>query len=348
MGPTRSPLRNQEILSAVVRTHIATGEPVASAAVAQQNQNRLSPATIRNIMARLETQGYLHQPHTSAGRVPTSKAYRFYARQAAYQARLTPSDRSWIDVHLLGAADAREALLPRASHVLSELLHGIGIVLSVPVARAALEQVRFLRVDERRVLVVVLTRAALFYDRLVTVPEPFSQEELDRTAAYLNHDFAGWTLEAMLAELERRAARERSQYERLARNAAALCRESLPHITTGAEVYVEGTANLVAHAPETTQEELSVLLRTLEEKEKLVRLLSATLAQLKPEVQVQIGLQRLSPAIKHFALISASYGTGEQPLGSLAVLGPTRMDYPRAITAVHYIARLCSRVLHEN
>ncbi|MFQ5927063.1 MAG: hypothetical protein ACE5MH_06470, partial [Terriglobia bacterium] len=139
-----------------------------------------------------------------------------------------------------------------------------------------------------------------------------------------------------------------SRYERLAQTAVALCRESMEEIHEAAEVYLEGTANLIARPAEAPQEELSVLLRTLEEKEKLVRLLSATLEQCEPGVQVMIGLQRLAPAIKHFALISASYGTREQPLGSLAILGPTRMDYPRAITAVHYVARLFNRVLNEN
>jgi heat-inducible transcriptional repressor len=341
-------LRNKEILAAVVRTHIATGEPVGSATVARQQRGALSPATIRNVMADLEAQGYLHQPHTSAGRVPTAKAYEFYARRAMQRAQLAPSDQSWIDAHLLGQPVDAEVLLPRASHVLSELLHGIGIVLSAPVPLAPLEQVRFLRVDAQRVLVVVLTRPGLVRDRVVTVREPYTQEELDRTAAYLNENFAGWTLGAVRAELENRTARARSHYERLAENAAVLCRESLSDITEAPEVYVEGTANLIARVEETSQEELSALLRTLEEKEKLVRLLRAALDQMESGVQVIIGLERLSPRIKHFALISASYGTEQRTLGSLALLGPTRMDYPRAITAVHYIARLLNRVLNEN
>ncbi|MFQ5816924.1 MAG: heat-inducible transcriptional repressor HrcA [Terriglobia bacterium] len=348
MLPGRDAGRNQEILAAIVRTHIATGEPVASMRVARQQHGQLSSATIRNVMVHLENKGYLRQPHTSAGRIPTAKAYEFYARQAMRRAQLAPSDRNWIDAHLLGEPMEAGALLPRASRVLSELVHGIGIVFTIPVMQAPLEQVCLLRVDTQRVLVVILTRTGLVRDTLVTVQEAYSQEELDRTAAYLNQNFAGWTLAAARAELERRAAHERSRYERLAATAAALCRESVEEIHETAKVYLEGTANLIARAAEASQEELSVLLRTLEEKEKLVGLLSITLEQLEPGVQVMIGLQRLAPAIKHFALISASYGTRERPLGSLAILGPTRMDYPRAITAVHYVARLFNRVLNEN
>lgn len=341
-------LREQEILAVVVQTHIATGEPVASAAIARQQRGRLSSATIRNIMADLEEQGYLHQPHTSAGRIPTAKAYQFYARQAAHLAQLAPADRTWIEAHLLGEPAEAEALLPRASHVLSELVRGIGIAIAIPLTQAPLEQVRFLRVDDRRVLVVILTRSGMLRNKLVVVQEVFRQEELDRTATYLNQNFTGWSLEAVRRELERRAAQERSEYERLARTAAALCRESLAEMTRSAEVYVEGTANLITRVEEATQEELSVLLWALEEKEKLVRLLTVTLEQIEPGVQIRIGLEPLSPAIKHFALISTSYGSPDRPLGSLAILGPTRMDYPRAITGVHYVARLFNRVFDEN
>lgn len=339
--------RNQEILATIVRTHIATGEPVASGRVARHS-HKLSSATIRNIMAALERQGYLHQPHTSAGRVPTPKAYEFYARHVVHAARLAPSDRSWIDAQLLPEQSAAEALLPRASHVLAELAHSIGIVLSLPAPRDPLEQMRFLRVDASRVLVVILTQTGIVRDKIVRLNERFTQEELDQTAAYLNENFVGRTLEAIRDELRHRATSERSRYERRARNAAVLCRESLAEIGSAASVYVEGTAHLIARTDESSQEELGVLLRTLEEKEKLVRLLSATLEQVDPGVHILIGLERLSPAIKHFSLISASYGTRERPLGSLAILGPTRMDYPRVITAVDYVARLFNRILHEN
>lgn len=347
MPPESTPLRNEEILAAVVRAHIATGEPVASGTIARQQRNRWSSATIRTILAQLENEGYLHQPHTSAGRMPTAKAYEFYARHAAERAQLAPSVRNWIDAHLL-RQEAPAALLPRASHVLSALVQGIGIVLSIPVTQAVLEQARFLRVDDRRVLVVILTRTGLVRDKLVPVSEPLQQEELERMAVHLNQRYAGCTLEAIREDLERRAAEERSRYERLARSAAALWRESLEEFREGAEVYMEGTANLIARADEASQAELGALLRSLEEKEKLVRLLSTTLDQLKPGVQIMIGLERLSPAIKHFALISANYGTRVRPRGSLAILGPTRMDYPRAISAVHYIAQLFDRMLDAN
>ena len=340
--------RNQEILAAIVRTYIATGEAVASGQVARHQHGQLSSATIRAVMARLETQGFLHQPHTSAGRVPTTKAYEFYARHVAERARLSRADRSWIDAHLLNRRGTAEELLPRASHVLAELAQGLGIVISLPVTREPLEQVRFLQMEGSRVLVVLLTRTGQVRDVLVRLPKPFTPEELECTAEYLNDNFAGWALASIPVELERRAARDRSRYERLARKAALLCRESLAGIGEGAVVYVEGTPHLIQQAEEAGRDELRELLETIEQKEKLICLLRATVEQVEPNVQVRIGLEQLSPAIQHYALISACYGAGPGPLGSLAILGPTRMDYPRVITAVHYVARLFNRVLHEN
>jgi len=348
MGRTAFLERNQEILAAIVRLYIATGKPVASASVAGQPCRRFSAPTIRNIMSQLEQMGYLEQPHPSAGRVPTAKAYEFYARQAMSRAELTSADRDWIDAQLLAEGANAEAMLPRASHVLSELMHGIGIVVCPPVATAVLEQIRFMRVAARRILVVVVTRSGWVWDKLVSVHEPFSQLELDDIAAYLNHNFVGWALAAIRHEVEQRAATARARYERLVRNAAVLCRQGLRQVDEPGHVYVEGTANLVDAPTQADQEELSALLHMLEEKEKLVRLLRATLEGPEPMVRVIIGLESLSPAIKHFALITAPYGIRERSCGSLGILGPTRMDYPRAITAVNYVARLFSRVLKEN
>jgi len=343
-----SPEREQQILASIVHLYIATGEPVASASVARQQRGWLSPATIRQIMSQLEQMGYLEQPHTSAGRVPTAKAYEFYAQQAMRRAELTSADRDWIDAHLLAKRAKAEVILPRASYVLSELMHGIGIVVCPAVAAASLGQIRFVRAAARRILVVVVTRSGWVWDRLVSVHESFSQAELDDIAAYLNHNFVGWALEAIRDEIKQRAAETRVRYKRLVQSAAVLCHEGLSQVGEPGHVYVEGTANLVASPTQADQEELSALLRMLEEKERLVRLLNAALEGPESAVRVIIGLESLSPAIKHFALISAPYGTRERFWGSLGILGPTRMDYPRAITAVNYVARVFNRALNEN
>src|SRR5574337_515079 len=152
-NPALHEKRNQQILADVVRTYIETGEPVSSRVVSRRYGEALSPATIRNVMADLEEGGYLYQPHTSAGRVPTAAAYRFFVEQVAAQATASPEDRQWIRREL-DAAQTPEAVMERASHVLSAVSRGLGIFISPPLSRTLVEHVRFLAVPDRRVLVV--------------------------------------------------------------------------------------------------------------------------------------------------------------------------------------------------
>lgn len=335
--------RNQQILAEIVRTYIETGEPVSSRSISRSSPESLSPATIRNVMADLVEEGYLYQPHTSAGRVPTPTAYRAYARQVANQAHLPPEDRVWIWRELSGASP--EQIMERASHVLAFVSHGLGIVLSPPLARTVLEHVRFLLLPDGRVLVVLISSGGLTRDKLIRPERTFSQQELDRTAGYLKEHYTGWTLEAIRAHLRAHLARDRERYDQLVTNALLLCDPSLQGEDAGRQVYVEGAAQ-IATAPEfADQGPLRELLTAIEEKRRLVALLSSCIEAPEP-VHVQIGVKEISSAGDHLALISARYTCDNQVRGSLGVLGPLRMPYERAITAVAYIAKFFSETLN--
>ena len=353
--------RKREILALTVRTHIATGAPVPSSVVARRYGRRVSSATVRTEMASLEQGGYLQQPHTSAGRTPTAKAYEFYAQEVATKGHLRPADQKWID-HALAAPQAdAEALLERVPHVLAELCHGVGLMLAPPLTGTALDQVRFVRLDDQRVLAVVVTRAGLVRDKVLRTRESFSADELGRMSAYLNQHFRGWTLEAIRAEMERRVAAERSRF---LRQALALCRESFQPGEERSPLHMEGVAHLTEQLEAGKPEEWRELLQALEEKERLAELLghcvegpdqSEKFSAGQPEkfsagqpVRVVIGLESLSPAMRDFALIGAPYGRGRGLVGSLGLLGRTRMDYDRAISAVAYVAALFDQVLMEN
>src|SRR5579872_6690045 len=171
--------RHQQILTEVVRHYIETGEPVSSRSISRRNQELLSPATVRNVMADLEEGGYLFQPHTSAGRVPTAAAYRFFVEQEAAQATASPEDRQWIRREL-EAAQTPEAVMERASHVLSAVSRGLGIFISPPLARAVMEHIRFLLLPDNRVLVVVVITGGTTRDKLIRPTRSFRQEDLDR------------------------------------------------------------------------------------------------------------------------------------------------------------------------
>jgi len=335
--------REREILTAIVETFIATGEPVGSRSLSRANREGLSPATIRNVMADLSEAGLLEQPHTSAGRIPTTKAYRYYVEQLTGQARLSPEDQTIITDSLAGVSDVQE-FMERTSHVLSLISHNVGVAVAGG-PKHALEHVYFSRLGDQKVLAVLVTHSGLVHDRILRLD--LSQIDLDAAARYINENFRGWTMEAVRAEIERRLEQERSEYDRLMQSVEKLYQQGALAAEPSAEtVFVEGTSNLVA--TERDRERLREMLKTLEEKEKVIELLSAYLHARQEAVRVVIGLDEALPSMSNFVLIGAPARVGGEVMGSLAVLGPTRIDYQHAITAVSYIARLFDQLLNES
>src|ERR1700726_2132874 len=231
--PSGSPIgdREREILTAIVETFIATGDPVGSRALARSNREGLSPATIRNVMADLADAGFLEQPHTSAGRVPSSDAYRYYVEQLSGKTRLSHEDESMIQGSLHGISDVQE-FMERTSHVLSLISHNVGVAVAMSGPKNALEHVYFSRLGDQKVLAVLVTRSGLVRDRVLRLD--LSQSELDLAARYINENFRGWTMESMRTELARRLEQERSEYDRLMHsieqlyNQGALAAEQAP------------------------------------------------------------------------------------------------------------------------
>ena len=336
--------REREILTAIVETFISTGEPVGSRTLARSNREGLSPASIRNVMADLSDAGFLEQPHTSAGRIPTTEAYRYYVEQISGTARLAPQEESMISTALADVSDVQE-FMERTSHVLSLISHNVGVTVASSGPKNALEHVYFSRLGDQKVLAVVVTRSGLVRDRVLRLD--LSQADLDLAARYLNDNFRGWTMEAMQAEIARRIEQERGEYDRLMNSIERLYKQGALAAEQGAQVvFVEGAANLVAS--EADRERLREMLKTLEEKEKVVRLLSAYLDVKQEAVRVVIGLDEALPSMRNFVLIGAPAHAGNEVMGSLAVIGPTRMDYQHTITAVSYIARLFDKILNES
>jgi heat-inducible transcriptional repressor len=335
--------REREILTAIVETFIATGEPVGSRTLARSNREGLSSATIRNVMADLADAGFLEQPHTSAGRVPSSDAYRYYVEQLTGKARLAPEDEDIIHDSLHGIADVQD-FMERTSHVLSLISRNVGVTVAIGGPKNALEHVYFSRLGDQKVLAVVVTKSGLVRDRVLRLDLP--QTDLDEAARFINENFRGWTMEAMRTELARRLEQERSEYDRLMTSVEQLYRQGALAADDSAQVvFVEGTANLVAS--EQDRQRLQELLKTLEEKQKIVALLSAYLDTRQEAVRVVIGLDEAMPSMRNLVLIGAPARVGGEVMGSLAVIGPTRIDYQHTMTAVSYIARLFDKVLND-
>jgi heat-inducible transcriptional repressor len=238
-----------------------------------------------------------------------------------------------------------QEFMERTSHVLSLISRNVGVAVATTGAKNALEHVYFSRLGDQKVLAVVVTKSGLVRDRVLRLD--ISQADLDLAARYLNDNFRGWTMDAMRAELARRIEQERSEYDRLMKSIEQLYNQgALATEHPLQAVFVEGASNLVAN--EQDRQRLQELLRTLEEKQKIVDLLSAYLDTKQEAVRVVIGLDEALPSMRNFVLIGAPARVGGEVMGSLAVIGPTRIDYQHTMTAVSYIARLFDKILNES
>src|ERR1700677_4371653 len=340
--------REREVLTAIVETFISTGEPVGSRTLSRSNREGLSAATIRNVMADLADAGFLEQPHTSSGRVPTAEAYRYYVEQLSGEAHLSHENQSIIQDTLTGVTDVQE-FMERTSHVLSLISHSVGITVATTGSQNALEHVYFSRLSDQKVLAVVVTRSGVVRDRVLRLDIP--QSDLDLAARYINENFRGWTMGDMRAELARRLEKERSEYDPLMQSIEQLSQQgALASNDDTQAVFVEGAANLVGHrvTGDEDRQRLQDMLRPLEEKEKVVKLLGAYLDTRQEAVRVVIGLDEALPSMQNFVLIGAPARVGGEVMGSLAVIGPTRLDYQHTMSAVSYIARLFDKLLNES
>lgn len=350
--------RQREILTAIVESYIATGEPVSSGAIARlavPSGLAMSSATVRNEMAELADAGLLEQPHTSAGRVPSAEAFRMYveALHGGVTARLPGLSRaevqSQIDEELAGVAGA-QALLARTSHVLATLSSGVGLAIGAASIADLLEHVHFSRLAERRVLAVLVTRSGTVRDRVLALERDLSAVELETSANFLNEHFRGWAVERVRAELERRLERERSEYQRL-QDAQALWAGTVPEQGRNEQaVFVDGVANLVGFSENGSPSErarLREMMLALEAKQRLVELLNAYIDARQESVRVVFDLEEQAPEMAGLVLIAAPARMAQESAGAsgcVGVIAPRRMHYESAMNAVQYIAQAVERI----
>jgi heat-inducible transcriptional repressor len=342
--------RDRLVLNAIIELYIATGEPVASQTVARQldNKDGMSAATIRNVMASLGEAGLLEQPHTSAGRCPTARAFRLYVEQLhggtrIFPGALTQERRDQIEDSFAGVSSPQQ-FLERTSHVLSLISSGVGVAMAAQAEIYWLDHIHFSRISTGRVLAVVVTKSGMVLDRILTLDRDLSLTELEGAAAFLNQNFRGWSIERIRAELARRLEQERSQYNQLMRSLDELCRKgALEQESAGQSVFIVGVANLVAG--EADAEQLRQLLNALETKQRLIELLDAYVDARQQCVRVVVGLEETIPEMRNLVLIGAPTRLGTQSLGTVAVIGSTRIAYQETINAVSFIAQLSDRIL---
>src|SRR5580658_1700162 len=311
-GPLKS--RYREILIAVVRAYIETGEPVGSRTISKLRADALSPASVRNVMADLADDGYLSQPHTSAGRVPTEKAFQLYVASLQGQRMLSSeSDRLR---HEFTGLDTIGARVERSSYLLMELTRNVGIAAAIPALSQELDQIELVPLSDNRVLMILATRDHMVRNRVVTLEEPASPDELVSIRNYVNRNFAVWQLGAALRKLQ------------------TLYRKGLLEGDSSPEVHMEGASNLLGLDLHLTRETLRELLGALEQKRRLMELLDRFLEQPPGELAVRVGLEEAHPAMKGLVLIGMPVQLASGLPAKVAVLGPMRMHYERVISAV--------------
>jgi len=330
------PQRAAEILHSIVHAYIESGEPVASRTVSRRSGTNLSAASIRNIMADLSDEGFLSQPHTSAGRVPTSKAFREYVL-ALQLSRALSIEANRVRNEIRNC-DTVEDRVERSSHVLTQISRSMGIAAAIPTGNQILNQLELVPLSDRRVLMVVVTADRAVRDKVITLDRVLTQDELSSLRNYINVNFSGWTFSDIGRELRKRMDEERAEYDMMLQRVHFLMQKGLLDVGLAPTLHTEGASNLVGVDLHLTREKLRELFRTLEEKKRILDLLERFLEE-TGEVGVHVGLGDVHPSMDELSLIGLTITLPGGMTAKLAVLGPLRMNYERVMSAVYHVGQ---------
>ena len=333
--------RDRRILGVLVQAYIEQGEPVSSLWLAGRGFG-VSSATLRNLLARLEEQGYVRQPHTSAGRVPTDRGYRLYVVQLLTD---RPAARTAPEVEArLRRAGSVQDLLSHASHEVSRASHQLGFAIAPDTT--ALECLDFVPLDGGRILVVVVATGGHVSHKVIDPSDEYTQAELQQAANYLNSEFKGRSLVDVRHAVMERLREERTLYDVLMARALRLASSTFDELAAGPAVFIQGTSlllnDLTTDDPDVTLEALRTLLRMIEEKARLVQLLDDYISS--DGLTIVIGSEHHAADLQRFSLVACTYSDGHGT-GAVGVIGPTRMRYSRAINAVESLSTAISRMV---
>ncbi|HEV2636182.1 MAG TPA: heat-inducible transcriptional repressor HrcA [Actinocrinis sp.] len=333
--------RRLDVLRAIVEDYVATHEPVGSRALVDRHNLGVSPATIRNDMAMLEDEGFIHQPHTSAGRVPTDKGYRLFVDRLSAVKPLSAAERAAIQTFLGGSVDLDD-VVSRTVRLLAQITRQVAVVQYPSLTRSAVRHVELVSISANRVMLVLITDTGRVEQRFVEVP-PLADEVLADLRSRLNTLIAG----RRLSEVPTLLSDFGEQFERGDRTAVdALTAVLLEVIVEQREerVMLGGTANLTRFRQD-FPETIGPVLEALEEQVVLLKLLGETSGP--SLVTVRIGHENPHAGLSSTSMVATGYGRGEDMVAQLGVLGPTRMDYPGTMGAVTAVARYVGRLLDQ-
>ncbi len=336
------PARQSAILSDVIRTYVRTGNPVSSRSIERLGKYGLSSATIRNAMADLEDEGFLMQPHTSSGRVPTAAGYHYYIDSLMPNHELSDREQLYIQGNLTQALIDLEEMLGRVTHLLFELTQQIGVVLAPAIAESRIRALHFLNLSGRRVLCVLESEGGLVEHRVIRTTSKMSSEELVKVSNFLTQHFCGLTLRQMRHRLVDLMADERARIDSLIKRAVALAQQALG-VDEEPELLFEGTETMLVQPELSDIERVRKLLSAFTDKAELVRMLDQLI---KGEgTKVIIGEESDLTSDLNFSLVATSYGSSDRTLGALGIFGPSRMEYEKVVPLVDFLGKTVSDTL---
>ena len=341
----KSILREKDIqvFKLVVENYLKVGKPISSGHIVHRIDRPVSSATVRNIMAKLEDLGYLHQPHTSAGRIPTDKGLRFYVNNLFEEAMYPDKSIDLPTEEFKREKGDFNSLLDNVSHILSEHSDNLGFVLSPRVSIVNFRHLRFIKVSEEKIMIILITTFNLVLTEIVETKSYLTQVELDRASRYINENFRGRNLLSVRDLLLREIPAYRMRYESIVRNLISLLKTYFLQEEKDNQIFIQGSAKLLEKPELFDMERLKSLFQRFEEKARLARLLSDVISL--DRVKVLIGSEFNLPDISDCSLVLSHYGYDRQILGSLGIIGPKRIPYRRIIPLVDCVAKKLSETI---
>ena len=337
--------RAREVLREIVLQHIASGEAIGSRTLSKCGKFQLSPASLRNVMADLEELGFLAQPHTSAGRVPTDVGYRFFINHLMKSRPLSPREREVIDEEV-AVGDQIDDVLHHASSLLSKLSDQVGLVFMPTLLQFAIRSMDFISVAESKIMCVIVGANGVVVNKIIETRFPFSRDELEKISRYITGEFAGLTLDSIRRRLIRMTEQERAHHDAMLQTTIALGIEAVNDVVPfDHDLYVEGATSILNKPEYSDAASLRKTFLALQEKEKLVELLETCLRE--EGLQILIGSESDFTQVHNFSIVARRYGTNSTPLGMVGIIGPMRMEYARMAPLVDYLSRALSRKIEE-
>jgi len=341
----KTTLREKDVLifNLIVESYLKVGKPVSSGSISQKMEHSVSSATVRNIMAKLEKLGYLDQPHASAGRVPTDNGLRFYVKNLFDEVIYPDKSIELMTEVFYQKKGDFNSLLDNVSHVLSEHSDNLGFVLSPRVSMVNFRYLRFIKVSEEKIMVILISTFNLVLTEIVETKSYFTQVELDRASRYINENFGGKNLKFVRDFLLREIPAYKTSYERIVQSLISLLKNYFNQEEKNNQIFIQGTSKLLEKPDLFDMDSLRLLFQRFEEKARLAKLLSDVISL--DRVKVLIGTELSLPDISDCSLVLSHYGYDRQVLGSLGIIGPKRIPYRRIIPLVDCVAKKLSETI---